>query len=121
MEVSATGGRSGTTVNYGNGSAFGDNKFQAANLTMPNLADTLARFVDRPVVNMPGLKGSYDFSLEFQPEDFQAMMIRSAIAAGITLPPQALQFMERASGDSLPNALQTIGLKRTEPKRQLRL
>ena len=48
-------------------------------------------------------------------------MIRSAIAAGIMLPPQALQFMERASGDSLPNALQTIGLKRTEPKRQLRL
>ena len=38
-------------------------------------------------------------------------MIRSAIAAGIMLPPQALQFMERASGDSLPNALQTIGLK----------
>ena len=100
-------------LNYGNGSAFsfGDNKFQAAKLPMPNLADTLARFVDRPVVDMTGLKGSYDFSLEFQPEDFQAMMIRSAIAAGITLPPQALQFMERASGDSLPNALQTIGLK----------
>ena len=58
----------GTTVNYGNGSAFsfGDNKFQAAKLTMPNLADTLARFVDRPVVDMTGLKGSYDFSFEFQ-------------------------------------------------------
>ncbi len=103
----------GTTVNYGNGSAFsfGDNTFQAAKLTMPNLADTLARFVDRPVVDMTGLKGSYDFSLEFQPEDFQAMMIRSAIAAGIMLPPQALQFMERASDDSLPIAFQTIGLK----------
>ena len=113
VEVSATGSRGGTTVNYGNGSAFsfGDNKFQAKKVTMANVADTLARFVDRPVVDMTGLKGIYDFNLESQPEDFQAMIIRSAIAAGITLPPQAIQLMERASGDSLPNVLQALGLK----------
>lgn len=39
------------------------------------------------------------------------MMIRSAVAAGVVLPPQALQYMEKASGDSLPNALATLGLK----------
>ena len=101
VEVSVTGSRGGTTVNYGNGSAFsfGDNKFQAKKVTMANVADTLARFVDRPVVDMTGLKGIYDFNLEFQPEDFQAMIIRSAITAGITLPPQAIQLMERASGE----------------------
>ena len=59
---------------------------------------------------MTCLKGNYDFTLDFQPEDFQAMIIRSAITAGITLPPQAIQLMERASGDSLPNVLQALGL-----------
>jgi uncharacterized protein (TIGR03435 family) len=113
LNISASGGRSGTTVNYGNGSyfAFGNNKFEAKKMTMANVADTLARFVDKPVVDMTELKGNYDFNLDFSQEDFQAMMIRAAVAAGVSLPPQALQYMEKASGDSLPNALTTIGLK----------
>ena len=39
------------------------------------------------------------------------MLIRSAINAGVTLPPQALQLLEGQSGESLFMALQTIGLK----------
>ncbi len=38
-------------------------------------------------------------------EDFQALMIRSAAAAGVTLPPQAPKLMEMASGDSPHEAL----------------
>ena len=118
FSVTGSGGRAGTVVNFGDGSYFalGNNRFEAKKLTMVNVAETLARFTDRPVVDMTTLKGIYDFQLEFQPDDFQAMMIRSAIAAGVTLPPQAIQLMERASGDSLPNALQTIGLK-LEPRK----
>ncbi len=118
FSVSGSGGRAGTVVNFGSGSYFalGNNRFEAKKLTMANLAETLARFTDRPVVDMTALKSTYDFELEFQPDDFQAMMIRSAIAARVTLPPQAIQFMERASVDSLPNALQTIGLK-LEPRK----
>ena len=118
VNITASGGRAGTTVNFGNGSYFalGNNRFEAKKLTMVNVAETLARFTDRPVVDMTAIKGTYDFELEFQPDDFQAMMIRSAIAAGVTLPPQAIQFMERGSGDSLPNALQTVGLK-LEPRK----
>jgi uncharacterized protein (TIGR03435 family) len=44
-------------------------------------------------------------------EDFQAMQIRSAIAAGVTLPPQALKLLEVASGDSMHEALAKLGLK----------
>ena len=49
-------------LNYGNGSAFsfGDNKFQAAKLTMPNLADTLARFVE--VVTISALNSNLKIS-----------------------------------------------------------
>jgi uncharacterized protein (TIGR03435 family) len=71
----------------------------------------LARFEDRPVVDMTGLKGKYDFTLSFTEEDYHAMMIRAAISSGMALPPEAIQAMERASGDSLYTALDAVGLK----------
>jgi len=60
---------------------------------------------------MTDLKGIYDFVLEFTPEDFRAMQIRAAIAAGVSLPPQALQLAESASGDSLFTSVEKLGLK----------
>lgn len=118
IDVKVSGNAAGTTLDYGNGSyfTFGNNRFEAKKLTMTAFADTLARFADRPVVDMTELKGAYDLSAEFSPEDFRAMMIRAAIAAGITLPPQALMLLEHANGDSLPAALQTLGLK-MEPRK----
>ena len=111
VNVTASGGRGGTTVNFGRGSSFtfANNRFEGRKLTMASFADMLARFVDRPVVNMTELTGNYDFTLELSPEDFRAMMIRSAIAAGVVLPPQTLQLLD-VSGDSLFTALQTTGL-----------
>jgi uncharacterized protein (TIGR03435 family) len=113
ISVSASGGREGTTVDLGHGSYFtiGNNKLEARKLQMAALADMLARFVDRPVVDMTELKGNYDFSIEFSPEDFRAMMIRSAITAGVTLPPEALRLIEGGPGDSLFTAMQSVGLK----------
>jgi uncharacterized protein (TIGR03435 family) len=118
VNVTASGGRGGTTVNFGRGSSFtfANNRFEARKLAMPGFADTLTRFVDRPVVNMTELTGNYDFTLELSPEDFRAMTIRSAIAAGVVLPPQALQLLDGVSGDSLFTALQTLGLK-MEPRK----
>jgi uncharacterized protein (TIGR03435 family) len=102
-----------TTIDYGNGMymTFGNNAFEGRKLPASAMADTLARFVDRPVVDMTELKGNYDFTLEFAPEDFLAMMMRSAVAAGITLPPEALKLIDASNGDSLFNALETLGLK----------
>lgn len=117
VNVTASGGRGGTTVNFGRGSSFtfANNRLEGRKLTMASFADMLARFVDRPVVNMTELTGNYDFTLELSPEDFRAMTIRSAIAAGVVLPPQALQLLE-VSGDSLFTALQSQGLK-LEPRK----
>jgi uncharacterized protein (TIGR03435 family) len=78
---------------------------------MASFVDTLGRFLDRPVVDATGLTGNYDFELAFTPEDYRAMQIRSAIAAGVVLPPEALRLLEGGSGDSLFSAIQTIGLK----------
>jgi uncharacterized protein (TIGR03435 family) len=113
VNVSVSGGRGGVVANYGNGSYFtlGDNRIDAKKMQMTYVADMLARFEDRPVVDMTELKGKYDFTLTFTEEDYHAMMIRAAIASGIALPPEAIQAMERASGDSLFSALQAVGLK----------
>lgn len=117
VEVKATGGPGGTSIDLGRGSTytFGNNKFVATKLTMASLAETLARFVDRPVVDMTDLQGRYDFTLEITPEDYRAMMIRGALAAGVSLPPEALRALD-ASGDSLYASLQLLGLK-LEPRK----
>jgi uncharacterized protein (TIGR03435 family) len=113
VNVSGSGGRGGVHIEYGHGSFFtmADNKFIARKLPMASFTEVLARFEDRPVVNMTELTGSYDFDLEFTPEDYMAMLIRSAIAAGVTMPPEALRMLSGSSGDSLLNALQRLGLK----------
>jgi uncharacterized protein (TIGR03435 family) len=112
VNVTGTGNRGGVNINLGNGSSFSlaDNKFVARKLTMTQVADTLARFEDKPVINMTEVSGAYDFELLFTQEDYMAMLIRSAVAAGVTLPPEALKMME-SSGDSLVTALEKVGLK----------
>jgi uncharacterized protein (TIGR03435 family) len=113
VNVSVDSGQAGTTVNLGNGSQFtlGEHSLIAKRVTMAMLADQLARFVDRPVVDMTGLKGNYDLTLDFEPEDFRAMKIRAAISAGIELPPQALRLLENASDGPLLSAVQGLGLR----------
>jgi uncharacterized protein (TIGR03435 family) len=113
VNVTANGSRNGVAVNLGHGAFFNfsNNKLEAKKLTMSYFAEMLARFVDRPVVDMTGLTGTYDVLLNFTEEDYRAMLIRSAINAGVVLPPQARQAMEAASGDSITSAMQAAGLK----------
>jgi uncharacterized protein (TIGR03435 family) len=75
---------------------------------LASIAPVLSAFLDRPVVDMTNLNGKYDFVLELSPEDFRAMGIRAAIAAGVALPPQAVQLAESASQDSLFNAIEKL-------------
>jgi uncharacterized protein (TIGR03435 family) len=118
FDMTTSTSQNGTTINYGNGMymSFGNNTFEGRKLPASAMADTLARFVDRPIVDMTELKGNYDFTLQFAPEDFRAMMIRSAVAAGVSLPPEALKLIDLSNGDSLFTALETLGLKLEQRK-----
>ncbi len=111
--VAASGGQSGVSVNLGNGSSlsFANNKFEATRVSMPSFVEGLRRFLDRPVIDQTGLTKAYDFTLSFTPEDYNAMMIRSALSAGVVLPPQALKALEYGSLDSLFSAIESLGLK----------
>jgi uncharacterized protein (TIGR03435 family) len=75
---------------------------------MAALANTLPRLVGRPVVDMTGLSGRYDFDLEFSPQDANGIAM-PAPAAGAA--PAAPEF-----GVSVFTSIQRVGLK-LEPQK----
>jgi uncharacterized protein (TIGR03435 family) len=121
VNVAASGSAAGVSVNLGGGSyySFANSRFEAKKLAMQRFVDILIRFMDRPVVDMTGLKGNYDFILDVSQEDYNAMLIRAALNSGVVLPPQALRALDISSGDSLAIALQKVGLSLTPRKAPL--
>ena len=116
--VSATPRGTGTIISYNNGASLtiGDNKFEGRKISTSIMADALARFADRPVIDTTGLNDTYDFTMEFSPEDFRAMMIRAAVAQGTPVSPDLLKLADAAPGDILFNAVEKLGLK-LEPRK----
>jgi uncharacterized protein (TIGR03435 family) len=112
VDVKASGGREGVNLNYGHGTtfAFANNKIEGRRLVMPLFVDVLGRFTDRPVLDKTNLTAAYDFTIDLSQEDYMAMLIRSAVNAGVTLPPEALRLMN-SSDDTLVMALRRLGLK----------
>jgi uncharacterized protein (TIGR03435 family) len=120
VNIVAAASATGTVIDLGKGSSisisYANNRIEAKKVTMPGFAAVLERFIDRPVMDITQIQGNYDFTLDFTPEDFRAMIIRSAVTAGATMPPEALKLLDTASGDSIPAALETIGLE-LEPRK----
>jgi uncharacterized protein (TIGR03435 family) len=113
VNTNVSGSAQGVSINFGRGSSytFANNRFEAKKLTMANLARGLELYTDRPIVDRTDLTGTYDFTLEITAEDYQAMLIRAAVTAGLTLPPEALRLLDGASLPSLFDAMQKVGLK----------
>src|SRR6202050_32979 len=115
VDVNVTGGDRGATVSLGKGAsvAFEAQRLVAKKVTMAYLADSLARFVDRPVVDMTDLKGTYDLTLDYNLDDVRALILSSA-PPGTPLPPRQAEVGE--TGVSLMDSLQGLGLK-LEPRK----
>jgi uncharacterized protein (TIGR03435 family) len=113
VNVAASGSAAGVSVNLGHGSSwsFVPNRFEAKKLTMEQFAANLERFADRPIVDMTGLKGQFDLTVEVNPEDYTPMLIRSAIYAGEVMSPRAMSLLDRTSSAPLMDAVQQTGLK----------
>lgn len=112
VTMGASGGAAGVTFNLGNGSysTFANNQFVFKKVSMDEMATQLARYLDRPVVNSTALKPRYDLTLQLTPEDYRALLIRSAVNAGLVLPPQALMLLDNGPAVSLFDALDQVGL-----------
>ena len=113
VNVAASGSAAGVSANLGNGSyyTFGNDKFEAGKMTMDALVRMLSAYVNRPILDLTGLKGTYDLTLNIAPEDYQAMLIRAAVNNGVVLPPQALRLLDDNAPASLLDAIQQVGLK----------
>jgi uncharacterized protein (TIGR03435 family) len=111
--IAISGSEAGVSVDLGNGSSytFSNGKFEVKKFTMDMLARQLERYVDRPIVDMTGIKGNYDLSVTVTQEDAQTMLIHAAVNAGVVLPPQVLRAGENGSIASLIDGLQQLGLK----------
>jgi uncharacterized protein (TIGR03435 family) len=115
VDVNVTGGDRGATVSLGKGAsvAFEAQRLVAKKVTMAYLADSLARFVDRPVVDMTDVKGTYDCTIDYNLDDLRALILSSA-PPGTPLPPRQADVGE--TGVSLMDSLQAVGLK-LEPRK----
>jgi len=121
INVAGGGSAAGVSIDYGNGSTFalGTTTVETHRLTMRLFANLLTRFLDREVVDMTNLTGGYDLTLELTPEDRTMMLVRSAVTAGVVLPPQALALLNRPTSGSLEEALRKVGLTLTARKAPL--
>ena len=113
VNVAASGSGAGVAVDLGGGASytFANNKFEGKKLDINSLVDSLAIYMDLPLVNETGLKGFYDVTLEIAPEDYRAMLLRAAMANGVVLPPQAQQLASISTTPSLFDAIEKVGLK----------
>lgn len=112
INIAAGGNSAGVAISFGNGGSFtlAEKSLETKKLSMATFADLLTRFLDRPVIDKTNLKGLYDMTLDLTPEDRLVMLIRSAVTAGVVLPPQALALLDLGSSDSLANSLRKAGL-----------
>jgi len=108
------GSGQGISLDLGGGSSFNfaNNKFEAKKVPMSFLAGMLERFLDRPVVDLTGVNGSYDVAFDLTPEDYRVMLIRAATAAGLVMSPEALRVLDGSPAPaSLFEGLKRFGLK----------
>jgi len=114
LNVAASGSAAGVNVDFGNGSgySFANNKLVGHKLSMRQIVDTLSRYMDKPLVDMTGAPEAsfYDFSFDITADDYTTMLIRTAMKAGVSLPPQAMAAADRPI-DSLMSAMELVGLK----------
>ena len=107
VDVNVSAGRGGTVVDLGKGSyiSYGLNKLEAKKVNLASLIDSLAKFVDRPIVDMTGLTGRYDLTLEYSIEELRGL-VRSSGGDASRIPD--------IPGDptvSIFSSLEGIGLK----------
>ena len=125
--VVITGGRTGTMrMSIAPG---GTMRMEGSKMTTAALADMLSRFVDRPIVDMTGLTGNYQVSLDLSMEDMRfaarnaGMMPagpggggREGGPGGDVARPAGDSASDPSGGSSIFAAIQTLGLK-LEPRK----
>jgi uncharacterized protein (TIGR03435 family) len=90
----------------------------SGHMTMAQLTDTMSFFMDRPVVDLTGLKGTYDIDMTFMPDERDQMQSRLGPAMVMAPPPgdasdaRPAEGVSDATAGSIFSAVQErLGLK----------
>jgi uncharacterized protein (TIGR03435 family) len=112
VDVSVTTGRGGGVIDMGNGSSIGYSRdhLEAKKVTLSALAGAVERLLDRPVVDLTGIGGTYDFSLEYSWDEVRSL-VRSTSGGARELPANP-----DAPGNSIFTSVAAFGLK-LEPRK----
>lgn len=112
FSVTSSASADGVTADLGNGASlvFNNKQFEARKVTMRILVETLSRFMDRPILDLTKLDGRFNVTFAMAQEDYMPMLVRSAVNAGITLPPQAMALLDAPSIGSVESGLKSLGL-----------
>ena len=113
--VSITQGKGGATVSDGTGKSqkmipSPDGKsmrLEITGATLAELAEGLSPMTDHPVVDMTGLAGKYDMTLDISMQE----LMNVARAAGAAVPPPPTGDAASDPGNTVSMAVQAIGLK----------
>jgi uncharacterized protein (TIGR03435 family) len=90
---------------------------KAASSTVSGMAELISRFTDRPIVDMTGIQGQYDFDFVLSPESLRSapgMMMRGGGGPGG--PEHGPAEAPADTGGSIYDAVQKYGLK-LEPRK----
>ena len=112
VDVNVTAGRGGGVIDMGNGSTigYGRDRLEAKKVTLSALAVAVERLLDRPVVDMTGIAGTYDFSLEYSWDELRSL-VRTSSGGATELPANP-----DAPGNSIFTSVAAFGLK-LEPRK----
>jgi uncharacterized protein (TIGR03435 family) len=128
MSIKQNGdGRGATITTPGEGvvkaamGADGNMHLEMSKMDMPKFAETVSRFVDRPVIDETGLKGNYQVVLDLSMAD----MMRVARMAGAAIPAGPVSAgggaadaaSDPGGGGSVFTAVQAMGLK-LDPRKE---
>jgi uncharacterized protein (TIGR03435 family) len=103
----------GVSVQYARGASItvGNNRIEVTKLPLWVFCRNLERYSDRQIIDMTGLTGAYTFVVDVMPEDFMAMMMRSAVLRGANLPAEAQKLLDTSPPSAIGDALGQVGLK----------
>jgi uncharacterized protein (TIGR03435 family) len=107
VDVTVRGATNGSMVSLGGGASIKGTLggLEAKRVTIRQLLDSIERYLDRPAVDMTGLTGVYDVTIQYSLDELRNVL--RATGSSVTIPDAAA---DQFPG-SIPSSFESLGLK----------
>ena len=90
----------------------GGGHVEARAATVARFAETISRFMDRPVIDQTGIEGNYDFAVDVSPEEMGNMMAQMKAAGSMAMAARGGPAPGGPAGDWARGAAERAGRRR---------